>query len=129
MDEKNDTQSDVLFAEKRKIEIKALDSKLDALLDTHLDKGHLTREEYTAKKNKVLSHKMDLEQELKDFERRGSGWLELSQRFFFLCNEAENVARDENIFKNRFFEKARLEPPHRGSKSENGINPTMVFCF
>ena len=45
------------------------------------------------------NQKIDLEQKLKDFGRKGNGWLELSKRFFFRCNEAESIATEENIYK------------------------------
>ncbi len=97
-EKKDSNKTNVIFAQKLKILIKACDEKLDSLLDVHLEKA-LSRDEYTVKKNKVLSQKMDLEQKLKDSERRGSGRFELSKTFFSLCNEAENVALDKNLFK------------------------------
>ena len=101
-DQSDTTQSDALFAQKTKIEIKAHDDKLDTLLDAHLEQA-ISREEYTAKKNKVLSQKMDLEQKLKDFERKGNAWLELSRKFILTAHQAENVALEENLFVKKDF--------------------------
>jgi len=99
-------QSDALFAQKTKNEIKAHDNKLDTLLDAHLEQA-ISREEYTAKKNKVLSQKMNLEQKLKDFERKGNAWLELSRKFILTAHQAENVALGENLFAKKDFLKNR----------------------
>jgi len=54
--------------------IKELEDKLDILLDTHLD-GTITKEEYTAKKQKILNQKIEISEKLKDFQHKGLSWL------------------------------------------------------
>ncbi len=94
--EKDSVASSDLFAEKLKGEIKACDDKLNILLDAHLERV-LSRDEYTSKKNEVLSRKMDLDQKVKDFERRGGGRFELSRKLFLACSKGETVAIEKNI--------------------------------
>ncbi len=88
-------QSDALYTQNLKGEIKACEGKLDLLLDTHLEKT-ITAEEYTAKKNKVLAHKIDLEQKLKDFEAKGNRWLERTRNLISSAKDAGNTASEEN---------------------------------
>ena len=101
-DEASTAQSDALFAQNLKDKIKVHDDKLDTLLDAHLEQA-LSREEYTLKKNKILSQKMDLEQKLRDFERKGNAWLERASAFINTAHQAENVALEENLFAKKDF--------------------------
>ena len=73
-------QSGAVFAQNLKDKIKELEGKLDLLLDAHLD-GTISREEYTAKKEKIINEKSELSEKSKDFERNGNHWLE--PRFAF----------------------------------------------
>ncbi len=101
-DETSTAQSDVLFAQTIKDQIKMCETKLDTLLDAHLEQV-ITRDEYTSKKNKVMSQKMDLEQTLNEFERKGNAWLERTRAFINTANQAEKVALDENLFAKKDF--------------------------
>ena len=101
-DEMDTAQFDALFAQKIRDEITACESKLDTLLDAHLEQA-ISRDEYTTKKNKVLSQKMDLEQKLKEFERKGNAWLERARAFIKASHQAEYVALAENLFAKKDF--------------------------
>ena len=94
--------------------------KLDRLLDAHLE-GIISKEEYLAKKQKILNQKIEVEQKLKDFKRKGNHWLEPAKNFILTTKQAEIIALQENLFeKKRFFKKDWLEPHFAGAKG---------FCF
>ena len=66
-----DAQNCVALAQNLKQEIEDLDERLDKLLDTHLD-GLIPKVEYAEKKQKILNHKIDVSEKLKDFEQKGN---------------------------------------------------------
>ncbi len=109
-DEASTAQSDALFAQNLKNEVKACEEKLDTLLDAHLDKT-ITGEEYTAKKNKILARKIDIEQKLKDFERKGNRWLERTKNLILAAHQANSVALGDNFSeKKNYLEKVGSNP-------------------
>jgi len=90
-DEQSTAQSDALFAQNLKNEVRACEEKLDTLLNAHLEKT-ITSEEYIAKKNKILARKIDIEQKLKDFERQGNRWLERARELIKSAHQAKIIA-------------------------------------
>src|SRR3990167_8705221 len=109
-DEASTAQSDALFAQNLKNEVKACEEKLDTLLDAHLEKT-ITGEEYTAKKNKILARKIDIEQKLKDFERKGNRWLERTRNFILAAHQVNFVALGDNFSeKKNYLEKVGSNP-------------------
>lgn len=109
-EEVSTAQSDALFAQNLKNEVKACEEKLDMLLDAHLEKT-ITGEEYTAKKNKILARKIEIEQKLKDFERQGNRWLERSRNLILAAHQAKNIALGENFDeKQNFLKKVGSNP-------------------
>ncbi|KKQ31458.1 MAG: Recombinase [Candidatus Nomurabacteria bacterium GW2011_GWA1_37_20] len=93
-----------------KNEVGACEEKLDTLLDAHLEKT-ITGEEYTAKKNKILARKIDIEQKLKDFERKGNRWLERTRNFILAAHQANSVALGDNFSeKKNYLEKVGSNP-------------------
>jgi site-specific DNA recombinase len=95
-EERSSAQSDALFAQNLKDEIRACAEKLDTLLDAHLEKT-VTSEEYIAKKNKILARKIEVEQKLKDFERQGNRWLERTRELIKSAHQAKIIALQENF--------------------------------
>ena len=109
-DEASTAQSDALFAQNLKDEVKACEEKLDTLLDAHLEKT-ITGEEYTAKKNKILARKIEVEQKLKDFEQKGNRWLERTRNLILAAHQANSVALGDNFFeKKNYLEKVGSNP-------------------
>ena len=90
-DQAETAQSDALYVQNLKAQIKVCEEKLDTLLDAHLEKA-ITSEEYASKKNKLLASKIDLEQKLKDFGRKGNRWLELTRNLISSSRDAGIVA-------------------------------------
>ena len=90
------------FVQNLKNEIRDCENKLEKLLDAHLD-NTISKEEYSAKKQKILNQKIDNEQKLKDFEQNGNRWLELCENFVKEANQARFIALQENLFEKRDF--------------------------
>ena len=95
-------QSGAVFAQNLKDKIKELEGKLDILLDTHLD-GTISREEYTAKKEKIINEKSELSEKSKDFERNDNHWLEPARQFILAAQQAKIIALQENPVAGRDF--------------------------
>ncbi len=105
--------SDALFVQNLKNQIIKVEELLEKLLDAHLD-STISSGEYVAKKQKLLNQKVDFSEKLKDFERKGNRWLELSKQFILDCNQAVIIASGENLEEKRDFLK------------KIGSNPTVA---
>ena len=108
--------SDELFVQNLKNQIKSVEETLDRLLDAHLD-STITSEEYIGKKQKLLNQKIDFSEKLKDFERKGNRWLELSKQFILDSNQALIIASEENLEAKRDFLKKIGSNPRLASRS------------
>jgi len=108
--------SDALFVQNLKNQIKSVEETLDKLLDAHLD-STITSEEYIGKKQKLLNQKIDFSEKLKDFERKGNRWLELSKQFILDSNQAIIIASEENLEAKRDFLKKIGSNPRLASRS------------
>ncbi|MDP2683989.1 MAG: hypothetical protein Q8P20_02925, partial [bacterium] len=82
--------------------IEKCEEKLDKLLDEKLDET-IDKEEYILKKNKILNKKLEFEEKLKDFERKGSHWLEPAKNFILEVKQAKIIASQENLSVKRDF--------------------------
>lgn len=101
-DKEQEAKDGAVFAQNLKSQIKELEDKLDTLLDTHLDET-ITKEEYTAKKQKILNHKIEISEKLKDFEQNGNHWLEPARQFILVAQQAKIIALQENPVAGRDF--------------------------
>jgi len=103
-------QAGAVFAQNLKDKIKGLEEKLDLFLDAHLD-NTISREEYTIKKEKLITEKTELSEKLKDFERNGNHWLEPMQLFILDSKQAGIIASGENFEnKKNFLKKIGSNP-------------------
>src|SRR3989339_1354884 len=106
----HDAQNGVAFAQNLKPEIEDLDKRLDKLLDTHLD-GLIPKVEYAEKKQKILNHKIDVSEKLKDFEQKGNHRLEPMRLFILDSKQAGIIASGENFEdKKNFLKKIGSNP-------------------
>ncbi len=90
------------FAQNLKSQIRNCEKKLDKLLDAHLE-NVISQEEYTAKKQKILNQKIENQEKLKDFEQKGSSWLEPAKNFILSANQAQIIAKQGNLEEKREF--------------------------
>jgi ElaB/YqjD/DUF883 family membrane-anchored ribosome-binding protein len=78
-----------------KEELRQIEQKLEKLLDVYLAEV-ISTEEYTARKQKLLTEKVDLEERIGDFEQKGLSWLEPAHEFVLSLNYAEKLRNSEN---------------------------------
>jgi DNA invertase Pin-like site-specific DNA recombinase len=76
--------------------IGAIDAQLERLLDFYLSEKIL-QEEYVAKKQKLLTEKVELKEKLEDFGRKGLTRFERVRDFITTCNSASYVALKGNF--------------------------------
>ena len=78
-----------------KEEILRIEKELERLLDVYL-KEVISTEEYTGRKQKLLTQKVELQEKIRDFEQKGLSWLEPAREFVFKLNQAEKLLTSEN---------------------------------
>ncbi len=81
--------------ENLKEQLKQIEMKLGKLLDVFLADA-LSTEEYAAKKQELLSQKMELQEKITDFEQKGLSWLEPAREFVLSLNQAAKLVETEN---------------------------------
>ena len=101
-DKEKENEEDKSFVQNLKIQIKKHEIKLDNLLDSRLEEV-ISKDEYTSKKQKILNHKIELEDNLRDFEHKGNHWLEPAIKFILDAKQAGIIALQENLSKKRDF--------------------------
>ena len=89
---KQQTRSKV---ESLKEQLKQVESKLAKLLDVFLSDA-LSTEEYAAKKQELLSQKVEIQEKITDFEQKGLSWLEPAREFVLSLNQAAKLVETEN---------------------------------
>ena len=82
-------------AENLKEQLKQVETKLAKLLDMFLTDALFT-EEYTVKKQELLSQKISISEKIIDFEQKGLSWLEPAREFVLSLNQAAKLVGTEN---------------------------------
>jgi len=96
-------EKDELRAEKQtkatvqnlKEELLQIEKQLEKLMDVYLAEV-ISTEEYTTRKQKILTRKLELQEKIQDFEQKGLSWLEPAREFVLKLNYAEKLRRSEN---------------------------------
>ena len=78
-----------------KEEILRAEKDLERLLDVYL-KEVISTDEYTARKQKILTQKLELQERISDFEQKGLSWLEPAREFVLSLNQAAKLLSAEN---------------------------------
>jgi len=94
-EKQEDERTGFAFSQNLKAQIKKCNAKLDKLLDNQLEEI-ITKKEYIEKKKELLNKKIELSQRLKDFEKKGSSWLEPAKRFILETNQVQNAINSNN---------------------------------
>ena len=81
--------------ENLKKQLSQVETKLAKLLDVFLTDA-LSREEYAAKKQELLSQKVGLQERINDFEQKSLSWLEPAREFVLSLNQAAKLVETEN---------------------------------
>ena len=87
-----DAQGEVIVLKEQLVSV---ETKLQKLLDIYLA-DTLSTEEYTAKKQSLLSQKIALVEKITDFETKGLSWLEPAREFVKSLNQAANLLSSPN---------------------------------
>ena len=86
-------QSSELFAQKTKVEISLLDTKIEKLMTAYLESA-LSLEEYWEMKSKLVNQKQLLKEKLQVFEQKSNNRFELTDKFLKLNLEAKELANE-----------------------------------
>ena len=101
--EKNkNAQSFRFFAQKTETEIKAIDEKMEKLMNAYLE-NVLDLAEYREVKNKLVNQKQLLKDKLTAFEQKSNNRFELAAKFINTVKQAEIIALQENPEQGRDF--------------------------
>jgi DNA invertase Pin-like site-specific DNA recombinase len=84
-----------LLVQVLKKELAEIETKLEKLLDVYLAET-ISTEEYTGRKQKLLTKKVELVEKIRDFEQKGLSWLEPAREFVLKLNCAEKLLVSEN---------------------------------
>ncbi len=79
-----------------KTELQAVENQLEKLLDFFLADA-LSREEYAAKKQKLLTKKLELKEKIFDVEKKGVTWVEPAKEFILSLNEAKKILTNNKL--------------------------------
>jgi len=83
-------------------ELSEIEVKLEKLLDAYLNEV-ISTDEYTARKQKILTRKLELQERIKDFEQKGLSWLEPAREFVLKLNYAEKLRNSDNFSEMKTF--------------------------
>jgi len=100
--EKENNQTNSIFAQNLKDELSSLKTKIDRLTDGYLE-GGFELSEFQEKKNKLMQEKKDLEERLSKLEQKGNKPLELTRNWDLEASEAQNLAEKETFLQMRNF--------------------------
>ena len=89
-DEQKAREDSKMFVENFKSELADVETKLDKLLSAHLDEV-ITSEEYAAQKQKMLDHRVELKEKIREIEDKGVSWLEPARVWVKSLNQADNL--------------------------------------
>jgi len=95
--EKEDVREQRSFCQNIENQIKALDEKLDKLVNSFLD-GLIEKNIYIKKKDELLKMKVDLQERLKYFGKKGDAWVELTREWVELARQAGKLALSNDFF-------------------------------
>ena len=78
-----------------KVKLTEVEAKLEKLLDAYLGEV-ISAEDYKARKENLVTQKVELGEKITDFEQKGLSWLEPAREFVLSLNQAANLARNGN---------------------------------
>ncbi|HOX29944.1 MAG TPA: recombinase family protein [Candidatus Paceibacterota bacterium] len=87
-------------AQNLKAELKIIEAKLNRLLDIYVDQA-INREEYAAKKQKLLNRRVEINEEVENFGRKGNVRLGLFKEWILQAFQANSIAESENLEEKR----------------------------
>jgi len=101
-DEKCAKEQTEIIVQNLKKELLEIEVKLEKLLDVYLNEV-ISTEEYTSRKQKILTRKLELQEKIRDFEQKGLSWLEPAREFVLKLNYAEKLRNSDNFSEMKTF--------------------------
>ena len=95
-DERQAKEQSEAAVQNLRVKIVEIENQLEKLLDAYLAQV-ITGDEYSAKKSKLLTEKLDLNEQIANFEQRGVTWLEPAREFVLNLNQAETLRKSEDF--------------------------------
>ncbi|MBI3421157.1 MAG: recombinase family protein, partial [Candidatus Sungbacteria bacterium] len=99
-DKKESAQSCSAFVQEAGNRIRAIQTKLQRLLDGYLEQD-IEREIYRTEKAKLLSEKKSLEEQMARIEQKRTGWLEPMAEWIQEAGNLPEIARESNLFRKK----------------------------
>ena len=90
-------QSSTAFVQEAQERIRAIQTKLQRLLDGYLEQD-IEREIYREQKAKLLSEKKSLEEQMARIEQKRTGWLEPMAEWIKEAENLPKIAQESNLF-------------------------------
>ena len=90
------------FVGEKREEIRAINQKLQRLLDSYLDQD-VDRNSYLVKKENLLSSKKTLEEQIARIQQTHNAWLEPMRNFILSAHQANSLINSENLEEKRSF--------------------------
>ena len=85
-----------IIVQNLKNELINTEKRLEKLLDVYLAEA-ISTEEYTSRKQKILTQKLELQEKIKDFEQKGLSWLGPAREFVLSLNQAAKLIEGNNL--------------------------------
>ncbi|PIT92837.1 MAG: hypothetical protein COU08_00305 [Candidatus Harrisonbacteria bacterium CG10_big_fil_rev_8_21_14_0_10_42_17] len=97
-------QSSTAFVHESQERIRAIQTKLQRLLDGYLEQD-IEREIYRTEKAKLLSEKKSLEEQMARMEQKRTGWLEPMVEWIKEASSLPKIAQENDLFAKKFMTK------------------------
>ncbi|MCK4751132.1 MAG: recombinase family protein, partial [Bacteroidales bacterium] len=90
------------FSQNLERRINDLDTKIDKLINTYLE-GLIGKETFLKKKNELLERKLDLQERLDDFGKKGLVWVEPVREWLEAAQQAGKLASSQDLSEIKYF--------------------------
>ncbi len=90
------------FSQNLEHRINDLDTKIDKLINTYLE-GLLDKETFLKKKNELLERKVELQEQLDDFGKKGLVWVEPVREWLEAAQQAGKLASSHDLSEIKYF--------------------------
>src|SRR3989338_5957396 len=94
-DETREKEKSLSIVQNLKVEIIEIETKLEKLFDAYLGEI-ISATDYKARKEKLLTQKIELEEKIGDFEQKGFSRLEPAREFVLSLNQAQKLLSTKN---------------------------------
>lgn len=94
-DEARERENSAGIVQNLKTQIAEIETNLEKLLDAYLGEV-ISVTDYKARKEKLLSRKIEFGEKIRDFEQKGLSWLEPAREFVLSLNQAQKLLSAKN---------------------------------